>query len=63
MAPAAQGATDRELFGVERLDELLLKCGACNAEACIDRIRTAVTAFCGNAPPSDDRTLIALRCM
>jgi sigma-B regulation protein RsbU (phosphoserine phosphatase) len=51
-----------ELFGVERLDKLLLDCGASGAQECVERIRAGVAAFCGNAPPTDDRTLIAIRC-
>ena len=53
----------RELFGVERLDNLLLDCGASGAEECVGRIRAGVAAFCENAPPTDDRTLIAIRCL
>jgi sigma-B regulation protein RsbU (phosphoserine phosphatase) len=54
---------ERELFGVERLDDLLLACGANNAAECIERVRGEVAAFCANAPPIDDQTLIAIRCL
>jgi len=62
MAPSK--ATDaRELFGIDRLDKLLLDCSAGNADQCIGRIRTAVSAFTENAAPTDDQTLIAIRCL
>lgn len=54
---------ERDLFGVERLDALLTDCGASNAVECIERVRRDVSAFCFNAPPIDDQTLIAIRCM
>jgi sigma-B regulation protein RsbU (phosphoserine phosphatase) len=53
----------RQFFDVERLDKLLLDCGTCSADACIARIRKEVAAFTQNAPPTDDRTLIAIRCL
>jgi sigma-B regulation protein RsbU (phosphoserine phosphatase) len=59
----ATAAGDRELFGTERLDELLLTCNAPTAEDCIDQIRTAVAAFSNRAPPTDDQTLVAIRCL
>jgi phosphoserine phosphatase RsbU/P len=62
MAPL-RGAEQRELFGTERLDKLLLERGTSSAEECISRIRTAVAAFSENAPPTDDQTLIAIRCL
>jgi sigma-B regulation protein RsbU (phosphoserine phosphatase) len=55
-------AAPRQLFGVERLDRVLLDCGASSAAECVDRVRAAVAAFSENAPPTDDQTLIALRC-
>jgi sigma-B regulation protein RsbU (phosphoserine phosphatase) len=61
MAPL-KGALSRQLFGVERLDSLLLDSPARSPEQCISRIRTEVNAFSENAPPTDDRTLIAIRC-
>lgn len=53
----------RQLFGIERLDKVLLDCGASSADMCIARIRSEVAAFCENAPPTDDQTLIAIRCL
>jgi len=62
MAPPVRGGGPRTLFGTDRLDELLLDCGGASAAACVERVRAAVSAFCGNAPPTDDQTLIAIRC-
>jgi sigma-B regulation protein RsbU (phosphoserine phosphatase) len=61
MAPR-DGAQPQELFGVERLDKLLTPCGGAPAK-CIDRIRAEVSTFTGNAPPADDQTLVAIRCL
>lgn len=62
MAPR-RACGSRELFGVERLDELLLGCGAGSAEGCVAAVRSAVAEFCANTPPTDDQTLIAIRCL
>jgi sigma-B regulation protein RsbU (phosphoserine phosphatase) len=62
-ASPQRGAASRELFGVERLDEVLLGCAASGAADCIGRVRAAVAEFCENAPPTDDQTLIAIRCL
>ncbi len=53
----------RNMFGLDRLDALLVDLGAASAQQCIDRIRSEVTQFCDNAPPTDDQTLIAFRCL
>jgi sigma-B regulation protein RsbU (phosphoserine phosphatase) len=53
----------RDFFEVERLDALLLNCKGESAEASTSRIRSALAAFTENAPPSDDQTLIAIRCV
>jgi len=53
----------RELFGIERLDELLLGCKPGTAAECITRIREAVAGFRENQPATDDQTLVALRCL
>ena len=69
MAPTTTTTTTtssgaREMFGVERLDRVLLDCGAdCDAAGCLSRIQAALAAFCVGAPPTDDQTLIALRCL
>ena len=52
----------RRLFGIERLDALLTDCGGTSAQGCIERIRREVAAFCDGAAPTDDQTLIAIRC-
>jgi sigma-B regulation protein RsbU (phosphoserine phosphatase) len=57
------GQETNALFGVERLDKLLLDCRSNSADECIGRIRAAVSAFCEDAPPADDQTLIAMRCV
>lgn len=62
MAPL-DGAKSRELFGSDRLDELLVDCVDCDVQECINRIRAALAAFSQNAPPADDQTLIAIRCL
>ena len=60
--PPVKPSDHPSLFGVERLDHLLLEEHASSAHACIERIRTEVALFSENSPPNDDRTLIALRC-
>lgn len=63
MAPATDPVNQGEkaLFGVERLDQILLESAQGGAQECIDQIRAAISAFSQNAPPTDDRTLIALK--
>jgi sigma-B regulation protein RsbU (phosphoserine phosphatase) len=53
----------RDMFGLERLDQLLLESKPTSAQQCIDQIKTAVAAFSGNGLPGDDQTLIAIRCL
>jgi sigma-B regulation protein RsbU (phosphoserine phosphatase) len=62
MAPS-KGTGSRELFGIERLDNVLLSCGDASASDCIEKIRSQIAAFTENAPPKDDQTLIAMRCV
>jgi sigma-B regulation protein RsbU (phosphoserine phosphatase) len=57
--PNRDGA--RTMFGVERLDDLLLACGCALPDDCITRIRAELATFSENRPPADDRTLIAIR--
>jgi phosphoserine phosphatase RsbU/P len=59
----ARGENHRELFDVERLDQLLLRCGNSTAQECIEKVKSAVAEFTGDAPLTDDQTLIALRCL
>jgi sigma-B regulation protein RsbU (phosphoserine phosphatase) len=58
MAPL-KGAPSRQLFGTDRLDQLLLQCAG--AADCISQIQTEITAFAEQALPTDDQTLIAIR--
>jgi sigma-B regulation protein RsbU (phosphoserine phosphatase) len=62
-APPAKSGESRQLFGVNRLDQRLLECGAASAAQCIECVRASVSAFCENALPTDDQTLIAIRCV
>jgi sigma-B regulation protein RsbU (phosphoserine phosphatase) len=62
MAPSAIPGS-HDLFGVERLDEILLKNRGQTSEQCLAQIRAEVSAYSGNALPTDDRTLVALRCI
>jgi phosphoserine phosphatase RsbU/P len=57
------GPEGRQFYEVDRLDKLLLDCAGGSAARCIERIRADLTAFCGNAPLTDDQTLIAIRCL
>jgi sigma-B regulation protein RsbU (phosphoserine phosphatase) len=55
-----------ELFGTDRMDHAIRNVfafTATTAQACIDRIRADVAIFTANAPPTDDQTLIVLRCL
>lgn len=61
MAPQL-GTNPRELFGVGRLDDLLLECSQTGTQECVDQIRANVVAFSANAL-TDDQTLIAIRCL
>jgi sigma-B regulation protein RsbU (phosphoserine phosphatase) len=62
--PPRRGSEARDLFGIERLDRLLLDChDGVNAVECVARVRQAVTVFSRNAAPSDDQTLIAIKCL
>jgi serine phosphatase RsbU (regulator of sigma subunit) len=60
MAPL-NGGPRRELFGLDRLDHLLLTCKPHSAHECVREVRAAVAQFGDNAVPSDDQTLIAIR--
>ncbi|MGE3316421.1 MAG: PP2C family protein-serine/threonine phosphatase, partial [Planctomycetaceae bacterium] len=60
-APSVDGSSG-EMFGTARLDQLLLNCTA-SPEECLTQIQNALAQFCANAPPTDDQTLIAMRCL
>jgi len=51
---------DGELFGVNRLDEVLMSC-TCDAQQVIHKTLAAVDEFGGHLPATDDRTLLAAR--
>ena len=58
---AMAASSDEETFGTARFDQLLLDCGTRGAAECVDYVRAGIAKFSGNAPPTDDRTLIAMR--
>jgi sigma-B regulation protein RsbU (phosphoserine phosphatase) len=60
MAPLRTGE-QISLLGVEGLDQVLTQSAGQSAQAVIDSVQAAVAAFSENRPPTDDRTLIALR--
>jgi sigma-B regulation protein RsbU (phosphoserine phosphatase) len=60
-APTKAGE-ERQLFGLERLDGVLLDCACRSAAGCIERVRSEVAGFCQGAAAGDDQTLIAIRC-
>lgn len=61
MAPAQAGGA-RELFGLERLDEVLMGCCELDAKGCIEKICEEIGKFTKNGALMDDQTLIAIRC-
>lgn len=58
MRPGVDGV---ELFGTERLDQLLSECGADQPSDCADRVTKAIAAFTNDAAPTDDQTMLILR--
>lgn len=60
-SPPAPPQQSRQLFGVERLDDVLLSCGDDSASSCLKRVQAAVAEFAEDAPAADDQTLIAIR--
>jgi sigma-B regulation protein RsbU (phosphoserine phosphatase) len=60
MAPRREGPP--ELFGVERLDGVLVESAGRGAQEMVDRIGVAVQEFSGKSPPADDQTVIVVRC-
>jgi sigma-B regulation protein RsbU (phosphoserine phosphatase) len=60
MAPINK-AGSRELFGTDRLDELLCKHGNSTPDEIVAAIRAAVTDFRAGTAPTDDQTLVVLR--
>lgn len=62
MAPGT-GGESRELFGTERLDAVLRGCGAASAQQCIDAVCAEVERFTQGTPPTDDRTIVVMKCV
>jgi sigma-B regulation protein RsbU (phosphoserine phosphatase) len=60
-APVTVAGAQRELFGMERLDNLLLTCADSTAQETIDCVCAAIGKFVGTRQQSDDQTLIAIR--
>ncbi|HEX8342793.1 MAG TPA: PP2C family protein-serine/threonine phosphatase [Tepidisphaeraceae bacterium] len=52
-------APDGELFGTERLDEVINTAEA-GAQKMIDRLNAAVGTFTNHGPPNDDRTVLVI---
>jgi phosphoserine phosphatase RsbU/P len=57
------GKGPQELFGLERLDKLLLDSNGSAPQQCINRVRAELAVFCNSAPLADDQTLIAIHCV
>ncbi len=57
------GQKQSEFFDLDRLDHVLLASADRTAQQCLSQIDSALAAFCENAPPNDDQTLIAIRCV
>ena len=62
-SPPPKAKESRRLFGTSRLDQVLLDSPSATTTQTLINIRAAVAAFTENAPPSDDQTLLALRCL
>ena len=52
-----------EMYGEERLRATIQAAGGGSAQAMLEAIDGSVLAFVGDASPSDDRTLVVLRCL
>src|SRR2546430_3657618 len=62
-SPPTKLNQSRRLFGTSRLDQALLDSPSATPDQIVNAIRAAVAAFTENAPPGDDQTLLALRCL
>ena len=56
-----QGPDGLDLFGTERLDQVLSECGPVRASDCADRVTKAIAAFTNDSAPTDDQTMLILR--
>lgn len=61
--PATLPSQSPDLYGIDRLDRVLVDARRVTASDCVARVRADVSAFTNEAPASDDRTLIAVRCL
>ena len=52
---------DLELFGTERLDQVLSEYSSDRACDCAELVRAAIAAFTNDAVPTDDRTMLIVR--
>jgi len=52
---------ERDMYGEDRLGALVRATGGGSAQTMLDAIDDSVTAFVGEAPHSDDRTLMVVR--
>ena len=52
---------EKQIFGRKRLRAVVAAQRTAGAQQAVDAILAAVSAFCGDAPQSDDRTLVALK--
>ncbi len=55
--------SDREMFGEERLVTAVRNQRATSAQELLEAITTAVDSFVGDAPQSDDLTLLVMHCL
>jgi len=53
---------DKEMFGLERLIQVIRAHRTASAQELLEAIEAEVTAFTGEAPQSDDITLLIMRC-
>jgi sigma-B regulation protein RsbU (phosphoserine phosphatase) len=54
---------NHEMFDVERLVEVVRAHRTVSAQELVETIEAEVTAFAGEAPQSDDLTLLVMRCL
>jgi len=58
MRPGIDGL---ELFGLERLDQVLSESSSDRTSDCAERVRKAIAKFTNDAAPTDDQTMLILR--
>jgi len=55
--------TDHKMFGEERIVEVVRAHATASAQGLVEAIEAAVMTFAGQAPQSDDLTLLVMRCL